>query len=111
MQKIEVQVFQAYLVVEGKKVRLTKAVAKQFPTLDGKKRWDAAYAGKPQPEPICKVMGKVLGQIHEWMYLVEDPVAGLGWVAATQMIESMAVSVLEQGGWVDTPENVPTVIL
>jgi hypothetical protein len=86
---IEVQVFQAALLVEGKRVRLTKTIARQFPILDGRKRWDAAVVGEPQPEPICKVAGKVLGTSYTWMYLVEDAEAGLGWVAATQMSEAV----------------------
>lgn len=96
VKPIEVQVFQATLLIEERRVRLTRSIAKQLPILDGHKRWDAAVDGEPQPEPICKVAGKILGQSYSWMYLVEDPEAGLGWVAATQMCEGMAEKVLEQ---------------
>jgi len=108
---MEVEIYQAYLMIEGKRVRLTKAIAQQLPILDGRKRWDAAMVGEPQPEPICKVAGKVLGERYAWMVLVPDEEAGLGWVAAVQPSEEMARRIVEHGGWVDDLSQVPTVIL
>ena len=108
---MEVRVSQVFLFVEDRKVRLTKSMARQFPILDGGKRWRAAEHGRPQPEPICKVTGKVLGQSWSWMYLVEDEVAGLGWVAAMQPDPRFAETILKRGGWIDEPGQVPTVIL
>ena len=109
---IEVQIHRAYLVVEGKRVKLTKSIAKQFPVLNATARWDAAVMGEPQPEPLCKVAGKVLGEeLYAWMYLVPDEEAGLGWIAAMQPSEGMVQRILERGGWVDDPSRVPTVIL
>lgn len=108
---MEVQIYRAILIIEGRKEQFTKSRAKQLPILSGGDRWRAAEKGEPQPEPICKVAGKVLGQSYGWMYLVEDPVAGLGWVAAMQPNQKYAESILGRGGWVDHPEDVPTVIL
>lgn len=82
-----------------------------IPHLGGKKRWDAAAEGKPQPEPICKIAGKTLAQPYRWLYLVPDDEAGLGWVAATEMHPRMAEAVIAKGGWADSPSEVPTVIL
>ncbi len=111
MDQIQVNVHRAYLVIEDRKEKLTKAIARQFPILEGRQRWDAALAGEPQPEPICKVRGEVLKQPFNWMYLVEDEEAGLGWVAAMQPDEKFAETILARGGWVDEPSQVPTVIL
>ena len=108
---MKVEIYRAILTVEKRKERLTRTIAKQLPILDGKRRWDAAAEGKPQPEPICKVAGKTLGQPYRWLYLVPDEVAGLGWVAATEMHPEMAKAVITRGGWVDNPSKVPTVIL
>ena len=106
-----IEIYRASLTVEKRKERLTRAIAKQFPILDGQKRWNAAEDGEPQPEPICKVLGKTLGQSYRWLYLVPDEVAGLGWVAATEMHPKMAEAVIAKGGWADNPSEVPTVIL
>lgn len=108
---IEVEVFRAYLVIEERREKLTRAIARQFPILDESERWDAAIEGKHQPEPICKVRGEVLCQPYRWMYLVPDEEAGLGWGAAIQPAEEMAQRIVEHGGWVDHPAEVPMVIL
>ena len=108
---MKVEIHRAILTIEGRKERLTKSIAKQLPILSGMARWRAAEYGEPQPEPICKVAGFVLGQTYKWMYLVEDPEAGLGWVAAMQPNEKYAAAIIEHGGWVDHPEDVLTVIL
>lgn len=108
---MEIEIYRAFIVVEERKERLTKAIAKQLPILDGKKRWDAAQAGEPQPRPMCKIVGKTLDQPYRWFYLVPDEEAGLGWVAATEMHPKMAETVIARGGWVDNPSEVPTVIL
>jgi len=108
---MKVEICRVILTIEKRKERLTRAIAKQFPILDGNKRWDAAENGEPQPDPICKVAGNTLGQSHRWYYLVPDEVAGLGWVAATQMHPRMAEAVIARGGWVDNPSEVPTAIL
>jgi len=108
---MEVKIYRASLTIEGRKERLTKSMAKQLPIQPWGDRWRAAEKGEPQPEPICKVSGHVLEQMFDWMYLVEDPIAGLGWVAAMQPNEKYAKAIIERGGWVDHPEDVPTVIL
>lgn len=108
---MKIRTSQVFLMVKDREVRLTKSVAKQLPILDGQARWRAAERGEPQPQPICKVIGKVLGQNWSWMYLVEDDVAGLGWVAAMQPDPRFAEMIVERGGWVDDPAQVPTVIL
>jgi hypothetical protein len=108
---MEVDIHRVFLTVEGRREKLTKSIAKQLPTLDGKLRWRAAELGEDAPEPICKVMGSVLGHTWDWMYLVKDEAAGLGWVAAMQIDEDFAVTIIERGGWVDDPSKVPTVIL
>jgi len=108
---MEVKIYRASLTIEGRQERLTKSIAKQLPILRSMDRWQAAEKGEPQPEPICKVSGHVLEQMFDWMYLVEDPVAGLCWVAAMQPNENYAKAIIKNGGWVDHPEDVPTVIL
>jgi hypothetical protein len=111
MNHMQVNIHRAYLVIEDRQEKLSKALARQLPILDRTQRWDAAMAGEPQPEPICKVKGEVLKQPFNWMYLVEDEEAGLGWVAAMQPDERFAKTILSKGGWVDEPSQVPTVIL
>jgi hypothetical protein len=109
---MKVKVYQAILTIGKRQVRLTKSIAKQLPILDGRKRWRAAEQGEPQSEPIAKVIGKTLGEdLHIWMYLIEDPEAGLGWVAAMNPHPDYAKDIVERGGWIDHPENVPTIIL
>ena len=102
---MDVEIYRAVLTIEGRRERLTKAIAKQFPALSGRIRWQAAEKGEPQPEPICKVAGHVLGEQYTWMYLVEDPLAGLAWVAAMQTSEEYAEVIVANGGWVDHPEE------
>ncbi len=106
---MKVRISRVFLTIEDREVRLTKSMAKQFPILDGAARWRAAEHGEAQPEPICKVAGRVLGQSWSWLYLVEDEVAGLGWVAAMQPDPRLADTIVEHGGWVDDPSQVPTV--
>ena len=108
---MRVKVHEVTLTVNEKEKRLTKVIARQFPILDGRERWRAAELGQVQPEPICKVMGSVLGSTHRWLYLVSNEEAGLAWVAATEMGIEYAEMVLERGGWVDKPADVPTAIL
>jgi len=99
------------LQVEERSQRLTKAIARQFPVLESAVRWRAMENGQPVSAPICKVRGQTLGHIWEWMYLVEDATAGLAWVAAMQVRPDYKPVIVERGGYVDTPELVPTVIL
>ena len=108
---MKVKIHEVTLIVNEKERRLTKSIAKQFPILDGDKRWRAAEKGQPQPEPICKVLGSVLDSTHRWLYLVQDEVAGLGWVAPCEAQRDFARVIVERGGWIDVPANVPTVIL
>jgi len=108
---MEVEVYQAILTVEKRKVRLTKSIAKQFPVRPAMDRWRAAEKGETQPAPICKVPGSALGHPFEWMYLIEDPVAGLAWVAAMQPRADFAKAIVDRGGWIDHPDDVPTVII
>lgn len=110
---MEVEIYRVTLTIEKRKVRLTKAIAKQFPILDGGKRWRAAERGEEQPTPSCKVRAKVLNKdsYRNWLYLVKDNEAGLGWVAPCVPMDSFALSIVKSGGWVDTPAEVPTVIL
>ena len=108
---MDVELYQAFLTIDKRKVKLTKSIAKQMPILDGKARWHGAEQGLPQPEPFCKVAGHVLNQMYDWMYLVEDEVAGLGWVAAMQVDTTYAEQIVKRGGWIDKPADVPTVFL
>ena len=50
---MQVKVHEVTLTVNERERRLTKAIAKQFPILDGKGRWRAAELGQSQPDPIC----------------------------------------------------------
>jgi hypothetical protein len=108
---MDVQIYVAKLVVEGVSKNLTKTVAKQFPILPRRDRWDAATSGQTQPKPICKVNGKTLSEPSDWLYLVEDKTAGLAWVVPAIFHTAYTETVLERGGWVDHPEEVPTIIL
>lgn len=109
---MKVEVHQATLTVEGKIVKLNKAVAKQFPILNAEKRWRAMEKGELVAKPIAKVAGRVLyQQSYLWMYLVPDPTAGLAWVAAMQTAPAYEASIIERGGYVDDPASVPTIIL
>lgn len=108
---MEVQVYRATLTVEGRTVRLTKAIAKQFPIHTGSRRWDTMAKGESVPEPICKVNGKTLGASSNWLYLVEDSEAGLVWVPPVGFYPALLERMRERGGDEDDPSEVPTVIL
>ena len=105
---MKVEVFQAFLTIEGKRLRLTKAIAKQFPICAGTVRMVAAGQAK---DPICKVRGAVLGRTFGWLYLVEDAVAGLVWEPACIYRGEYAERMREKGYNVDEPALVPMVIL
>lgn len=108
---MEVQVSIASLVVEGKAIRLTKSVAKQFPLCSGQERQRAGDKGEEAAEPIAKVMGQTLGAHCSWLYLVQDDEAGLAWQPANVVGPDYERRVVERGGWVDHPEEVPTIVL
>lgn len=107
---MNVKVYQAKLEIEGRTVRLTKAIVKQFPIQSGSKRWDAMAKGEDVPQPICKVNSETLGA-KGWLYLVEDPEAGLAWVPPARFYPALLEKVRERGGDEDNPSDVPTVIL
>lgn len=108
----EIEIHVAYLVIEGKRTRLTKSLAKQLPVHNAQARWNAALRGEEQPKPLCKIMGEVLDKpLVSWLLLVPDEEAGLAWVAAIQPSPEMAAAILQKGGWVDEVAEVPTVIL
>lgn len=119
---MKVKVYLAYLVVNEKEVRLTKSIARQFPLLDARARLRKAEAGEEAREPIGKVRIKALGHPETsgykgvwaprgWVYLVEDAEAGLAWVSPIVPMAKLAEAIMKAGGWVDHPEEVPTIIL
>ena len=105
---MNVKIYQAKLVIEGKEKVLTRSIAKQFPTHSVEAR--SVLAGEAK-EPICKVRGDVLGCMSTWYYLVEDEEAGLAWEPAAIYGEKYAVAMREKGYHEDDPASVPTVIL
>lgn len=79
---MEVQVHRAFLTIEGRKVRLTKAIASQLPCHRRTYYERSARIARnlPVPKAICKLMAKVLDRHdHGWLILVPDPIAGLVW--------------------------------
>lgn len=114
---MEIELYRAVLVVEKKKIKLTKAVARQFPLIDGYTRLRKAQTGQEAEEPIAKVRAQALKHPDAselaggWFYLVEEEEGGLAWTPAITPMAKYAEKIIEHGGWVDHPENVPTIIL
>lgn len=119
---MKVKVYQARLIVEEKEVKLTKSVGRQFPLLDGRARNDRAREGLEGKKPIGKVRIQALGHPDTsgyskpwaprgWLYLVQDDEAGLAWTPIILPVPGLAKRMLEAGGWIDHPEDVPTIIL
>ena len=104
---MEIEIYRAYLVIESKREKLTRTIAKQFPIRPGNAR--SLYS--PNKEPICKVRGATLGHIATWLYLVQDEEAGLAWEPANMVREDLVKDFRAKGWHVDTPEDVPTVVL
>lgn len=107
---MEVKIHVATLKIEEKEVPLTLKIAKQFPVKPHSFRFDRAVEGLPTFQPICKVLGKTIGQPREWMYLVLYG-SDLYWEAPAVFDKSYEDKIVERGGWVDHPENVPTIVL
>jgi hypothetical protein len=112
--RMEVKVHVATISVLGKEMRVDKRMAAQFPILLHK-RSDQAAEGEPGDRPIGKVLGKSIGvrdlMADHWYYLVPDEEAGLAWAPAVMPDPQLAERIIEQGGWVDHPEEVPTLVL
>ncbi len=96
------------LQVVGKQVDLTLKIAKQFPVRFS--RPDQAVRCDPYIDPICKINAKTLGYSGDWLYLVEEG-NELVWQRPATFHGEFANRVLANGGWVDRPEAVITVIL
>jgi len=112
MQKIEVEIYKAVLVIEERRVPLTLKIAKQFP-VDFQIRPRQAETCKPKNNDVvvCKVPGPVLGyDSYQWLYLVTTE-NGLAWHAPAHYVPRVAERIVKLGGWVDNPEEVPTIIL
>lgn len=92
-------------------MRLTKAIAKQFPIRRNSGRWDATVKGEDVPQAICKIAGKTLGAASEWLFLVKDEVAGLAWVPPVSFYPALAEQVRARGIKADDPAAVKTIIL
>lgn len=45
----------------------------------------------------------------EWLLLVRHPEGGMTWVPPVALEEQEAQTIIEQGGWVDDLEQIPTV--
>lgn len=109
---MKINLYEATITVNEKERRLTKAIAKQFPIISGRERCHNLETGIAQPEPLCKVAGLVLGkELWTWLYLIEDEVAGLKWVAVNELDPGYKKIIVERGGQIDDPAAVPTVIL
>jgi hypothetical protein len=109
---MQVKIYEATLTINEVERPLTRKMARQFPVLDHAARFDAAMVGDAQPVPILKVAAATLSvTMYKWLYLVEDDESGLGWVAPVTVAAEFGAKVVEGGGWVDNPANVPTVIL
>ena len=78
---MEIQICRAYIVTEGGRARMTKAIANQFPVLMGldADRW-------LQKNERLTVLGKVAGigllgsSRIRWFFLAEDREAGYVWL-------------------------------
>lgn len=108
---MKIQVCMAYVVTEEKKVRLTKAVAKQFPIFSGSDRARALEQGIEQSKPLGKVMGQTLSKPWTWLYLLADEVSGYAWVGVNELHPDYVKSVLAHGGLVENPADVPLIVL
>ena len=108
---MDISLYVLKIEVMGKQTELTLKIAKQFPILDFNLRYDQAIEGwEFSPNPICKINAKTLGIIGEWLYLVEDEMAGLAWVRPV-IFAIDEEKIIERGGWVDHPEKVTTIVL
>lgn len=115
---VAVQVFQATLVFQEQSVKLTKAVAKQFPVLKPfSVRFDAMAEavrdGTPSEEALpsayLKVNAKSIDKdaLGSWYLLVDHPDGGLAWASPVH-----PESYVARKGWPhDDLASIPTVIL
>lgn len=106
-----VSVYILRVEVISKQFDLSFKLAKQFPVHSRQDRMDRAVTGKVKmTEPICKINAKTLGELGEWLYLVEDA-NGLCWESPVEFDKDYEAKIVQMGGWVDHPETVPTVVL
>lgn len=114
---MEVKIHQAFLVIKGREVRVTKSIAKQFPLRTwrnqmGEDRSLRMLTGRPTPKPICKVQARTLDKgLSGWMILVPDNEAGLVWVRPVLVPLGNQERIKEEGGHWDVLSEIPTVIL
>ena len=99
---MEVQLYQAFLTIEGKKVKLTKSIARQFQLhLRDWGRMRKIAHHEPFDSAICKVQAKLISRdLTGWLILVPNDESGLMWTRAVRA---------QEGG--DKLKDIPTVIL
>lgn len=109
---MEVAIYQASLTVEGRRTRLTKAIAKQFPVhhwYDGD-RSAKVSAGHSVPSALCKVQASTLVRdTGGWLILIRDDVAGLLWTRPAPCSPRLSDPQTDKA-W-DDLVKIPTVIL
>lgn len=100
------QLYQAYIIVNQESKPLTLKVAKQFPVMPYSHRWEQSIRGEDAADPICKVLESTIvkdGSSRSWLILVPDYVSGLQWEYPVQNSKDHV--------WYDELEHIPTVIL
>lgn len=108
---MEVAVHRAVLTIEGRKVRLTKDIARQLPLRSwvANERHRRIEAGRPVPKAICKIMAKVFDRHRAgWLILIPDAIAGLAWTGP--VIAPPDKKLDDTRAW-DDLRSIPTVIL
>jgi hypothetical protein len=108
---MEIQICRAYIVTEEGRTKLTKTIAKQFPILPGNSRARRLESGEEVEVPLCKILGKTLGDSNHWLYLIPFKMTGYAWVQVNELIANYEALILERGGQVDDPSKVPMAIL
>lgn len=109
---MEVEIHRAFLTVEGRKVRLTKDIARQLPLRHGatSERFYGIAAGKPVPQGICKILARVYDRdLRGWLILVPDVLSGLAWTEPVVMPKVPQETDADKA-W-DDLRQIPTVVL
>jgi hypothetical protein len=104
---MDIEIYQATLIIGSTRKTLTKSVAKQFPVRTIDARIVASGMAKPA---IAKIRGETIGQTG-WLLLVKDPKAGLAWEPANVYASDYGKRMQAEGYHVDWLEDIPTIIL